>query len=67
MCFSDRVIRFCEDENYYRTGPVSEKEFSQVCHKLDGVFFTSDMTLERMTEAINCTVYARVREGKPAE
>lgn len=55
------VIEWCERQNYFREGEVTEKELSQIMHYKFGNFFTSDGTLEQWTFAANAALYARIR------
>ena len=59
--FSDKVIEFCKDQNYTRTGPITEEEFSQVEFSLYGCFFTKDLTYIRIVEVSNCALLARLK------
>ncbi len=60
--FSPEVIDFCVSENYHREGPVTEEEFSRVAHKLYGIFFMKDLSLDRIVEVTNCALLARIRK-----
>ena len=58
--FTKKTTEWCERQHYTREGQATEKEFSEVAHRMFGAFFTSSLSLEEIVAVTNCMILARL-------